>query len=261
MKLINQLTKKDIKNIKLLCFDCDGVTVKEGTHIEEKGEELVVKTASLTKQMAEKLKRLKKRFFLVFSSGRSLLYVSRMYEKILWDRVTLQAEGGLFTLYQGKVFQLGKFTSHFLEKSFKIKMAIRQLSQTNTNISGFEPKQFLITVHCQNKEPAVPGLVEKYDPEKEYQCLWSGEAYDIGPKIFNKGIGLRFLVDKMGLKMENVLAVGNDPNDKEMVEWARVSITTDPKSVTKGADFITKKRGVFGGEEVVDKLLELMSNE
>jgi len=260
MKLINQLTKKDIKNIKLLCFDCDGVTVKEGTYIKERNGELVVRTANLSDQMAKKLKQLKKRFFLVFSSGRSLLYVSRMYEKILWDKVVLQAEGGLFTLYQGKVFQLGKFTSHFLEKSFKIKTAIRQLSKTNTNILGFEPKQFLVTVHCQNEEPAIPVLLEKYDPEKEYQCLWSGEAYDIGPKIFNKGTGLRFLVDKMGLKMENVLAVGNDPNDKEMVEWAGVSITTDPKSVIKGADFITKKRGVSGGEETVDKLLKLMGD-
>ena len=258
MKLVKDLTKDNIKNIKVVCFDCDGVTVPEGTYIRENKGELIVRTATLNDRVAEKLTRLKKHFFLVFSSGRSLLYVTRMYEKILWDQVALQAEIGLFTLYQGRVFQLGEFTPHFLEKSTKMKQAIRQLSQTNTNILGFEPKQFLITVHCQKEDPAIIDLVKKHDPENEYYCLWSGEAYDIGPKIFNKGVGLKFLAEKMGLTMANVLAVGNDPNDKEMVEWAGIGITTDPNSVIKGADFITEKKFEQGGEEVIDKLLELV---
>lgn len=257
MKLVKDITIEDLKNIKVVCFDCDGVTVPEGTYIRESRGELIVKTATLSDRVAQKLTRLKKRFFLVFSSGRSLLYVTRMYEKILWDQVALQAEIGLFTLYQGKVLQLGEFTPHFLEKSTKIKQAIRQLSQTNPNILGFEPKQFLITVHCQKEDPAVVGLVRKYDPENEYYCLWSGEAYDIGPKIFNKGVGLRFLVEKMGFTMANVLAVGNDPNDKEMVEWAQIGITTDPSSIIKGADFATERKFEQGGEEIIDKLLEL----
>ena len=258
MKLIRDLTSKDLENIKIICFDCDGVTVPEGTYIRERENELIVKTASLNDRMARKLIQLKKRFFLVFSSGRSLLYLTRMYEKVLWEKVALQAEIGLFTLYQGKVFQLGEFTSHFWEKSTKIKRAIRQLSQTNSNILGFEPKQFLITVHCQKEDPSIINLVKKYDPENEYYCLWSGEAYDIGPKIFNKGSGLKFLVRKMGLSMNNVLAVGNDPNDKEMVEWAKIGITTDPASVIKGADFVSEKKFEQGGEEVIDKILSLI---
>ncbi len=258
MRLIRELTKKDIKNIKLVCFDCDGVTVPEGTYIRESQGELIVRTATLNDRIAEKLQRLKKHFFLVFSSGRSLLYVTRMYEKILWDNVALQAEIGLFTLYQGQVFQLGEFDSHFLEKSTRIKQAIRSLSQTNSNILGFEPKQFLVTVHCQEEDSAITDLVRKYDPEQEYYCLWSGEAYDIGPKVFNKGAGLKFLVNKMGLSMANVLAVGNDPNDREMVEGAGIGITTDPESVIKGADFVTEKKFEQGGEEVIDRLLEII---
>jgi len=259
MRLIKHLTKNEIKNIKVICFDCDGVTVPEGTYIRENKGELIVRTATLNNRVAKKLTKLKKYFFLVFSSGRSLLYVTRMYEMILWDQVALQAEIGLFTLYQGKVLQLGKFTNHFLEKSTKIKQAIRQLSENNPNILGFEPKQFLITVHCQREDSTIIDLVKKYDPENEYYCLWSGEAYDIGPKVFNKGVGLKFLIEKMGLTMNNVLAVGNDPNDREMVEWAGIGVTTDPSSVIKGADFITEKKFELGGEEVIDKLLELVS--
>lgn len=257
MKLVSQLTKNDLRRIKVIAFDTDGVTVKEGTFIREAGEELIVRTASLTDSVAEKLNQLKKNFFLVFSSGRSLLYLSRMYEKILWNNLALQAEVGIFTLYQGTVLQLGEFTDHFLEKSTKIKKSIRELSKTNKNILGFEPKQFLISVHCQREEPQIIEAVKKHDPENEYYSLWSGEAYDIGPKIFNKGSGLEFLVKKMGLTLENVLAVGNDPNDREMVERSKIGITTDPQSVIQGADFISQQKLDLGGEEVIDKLLEL----
>ena len=35
MKPITELTKEDIKDLKLVCFDVDGVTVKKGTDIQE----------------------------------------------------------------------------------------------------------------------------------------------------------------------------------------------------------------------------------
>ncbi len=35
MKTITELLKKDIEKIKIICFDCDGVTVEKGTEIEE----------------------------------------------------------------------------------------------------------------------------------------------------------------------------------------------------------------------------------
>ena len=42
MKPLSDLTKDDIKDLKLVCFDVDGVTVKKGTDISE------VKTAEDT---------------------------------------------------------------------------------------------------------------------------------------------------------------------------------------------------------------------
>ncbi|MFH1560992.1 MAG: HAD-IIB family hydrolase [Patescibacteria group bacterium] len=258
MKTIDQLTKDDLKGIKLLCFDCDGVTVKEGTKIVESGNRLEITSFPLESSMVAKLQQLKKQFFLVFSSGRSLLHLSRIYEPILWNGVALQAEVGLFTLYQGQVLQLGEFTSAFLEKSTRIRSRIRQLSSTNSDIVGFEPKQFLISVHCRGQQVELEEIVRQEDPEKQYYCLWSGEAYDIGPKQFNKGTGLKFLLDRMALSFDNVLAVGNDPNDQEMVESAGISVTTDPTSVIRGADFVSNQKFEAGGQEIVDRLLELI---
>jgi len=257
MKALNQITKDNIKNIKALCLDCDGVTVKKGTYIQENQNELIIRTKTLTNQLAQKLNLLKKRFLIIFSSGRTPLYLARMYEKVLWNNVILQGENGIISVYEGRIFQSAEYPLRLLKIITKIKNDIRQLSRTNNQIRGFEPKQFLLTVHCQNEVPLIRKIIQKYDIQNEFYCLWNGEAYDIAPKLFNKGISLKSLVPKLNLKMENILALGNDLNDREMVEWAGIGITTDPNGPIKKADFVTTQKLHLGGKEVIDKLLAL----
>jgi len=256
MKPVSQLTKDNIAKIKLLCFDCDGVTVKKGTEIEEKGTALMVKTHTLSDSLLEKLIVLKNRFHLTFSSGRSLLYLERMYGKILWDNASLQGENGIFTLIDGQVIQHEKFSKKTLIQINDIKIAIREVMKTNKDIRGFEPKQFLITPHCWREVPEIPKIVKKYDPNGEFYCQWNGEAYDIAPKRLNKGNGLQYLADLLKIGIEQTMAIGNGPNDKEMVERAGIGVTTDP-SVIKG-DFCSTGKLHLGGEELINKLVALI---
>ncbi len=260
MKSLDNLTKADLENIKLLCFDCDGVTIKEGTFLQEKQGELTVRTSKLTPEMTKKINLLKNNFYIMFSSGRHPLYLARMYEAILWDKVILQGENGLLTVFNGQVSQFEKYPMELLETATRIKADLRRLANSNDKVDGFEPKQFLISLHCQEELDEVREIVDKHDTENEFYCLWSGEAFDVAPRKFNKGNGLKSVLKKLNLKMENVLAVGNDPNDKEMVEWAGISVTTDPESIIEGADFITDKRGVSGGEEIIDKIIKVISD-
>lgn len=256
MKPITQLTFKDIDQVKLLCFDCDGVIVKRGTEIEEKGQELRVKTYSLSDSLLQKLIVLKRRFHITFSSGRSLLYLNRMYSEVLWDNASLQGENGIFTLINGEVIQHERFTSDELEKINRMKIEIRELMKTGKDIRGFEPKQFLITPHCWREVPEIPRIVKKYDTKNEFYCLWNGEAYDIAPKRLNKGNGLRYLAKLLKLDISQTMSIGNGPNDREMVEYAGIGVTTDPKEIR--GDFYTTGKLHLGGEELVDKLLELI---
>jgi len=182
MKPIAKLSQSDIKNIKIICFDCDGVTVERGTEIEEKEDSLFVKTYTLSDRLLIKLIEVKKRFHITFSSGRSLLYLDRMYGKVLWDNASLQGENGIFSLIDGQVIQHEKFDRSTLEKMNKMKVAIRELSKINKQIRGFEPKQFLITPHCWQAVPEIEDIVKKFDDKNEFYCLWNGEAYDIAPK-------------------------------------------------------------------------------
>jgi len=256
MKPLTDLGKSDIKDIKVVCFDCDGVTVRRGTEIEEKGQSLRVKTYSLSNSLLKKLLVLKKHFHITFSSGRSLLYLDRMYGEVLWENASLQGENGIFTLIDGQVIQHEKFSPELLEKIGKMKLAITKLAKTNKDIRGFEPKQFLITPHCWKEVPEIETIVKKYDTKDEFYCIWNGEAYDIAPKRLNKGAGLQHLAELLKIGMSQTMSIGNGPNDREMVEYAGIGVTTDPKELP--ADFYTLGELHLGGEELVDKLLGLL---
>jgi len=252
---LDDLSEENIQKIKLICFDCDGVTVEKGTEIEETESALMVKTHTLSDEMLVKLLELKKFFHINFSSGRSLLYLDRMYGKVLWDHASLQGENGTFTLIDGRVIQHEFFSIKDLNLINKMKTEIRDLSKTEKKIRGFEPKQFLITVHCWEEVPEIEAIVKRNDTENRYYCWWNGEAYDISLKTLNKGAGLKHLCDCLKINLKDTIAIGNGPNDKDMVDAAGIGITTDPKWLK--ADFYTTGQLHLGGEELVNKLLKL----
>lgn len=256
MNPLNQLKFKDIKDIKIICFDCDGVTIERGTEIEETETTLNVKTHNLSELLLEKLLQLKKHFHINFSSGRSLLYLDKMYGKVLWDNASFTGENGIFTLINGEVVQQEKFDQETLKKINEMKMAIRELSKRNKDIRGFEPKQFLITVHAWREIPEIEEIRKRYDTKDEFYNWWNGEAYDIGLKRLNKGTGLKKLAEYLKVDIGQTLAIGNGLNDVDMVETAGIGVTTDPKVLK--TDFYTTGKFHLGGEELIDRLLELV---
>lgn len=260
MKPITDLSKDDIKDIKIVCFDVDGVTVKKGTNIKEVENndftELTVKTSNLPAEILNGVIKLKKHFFVCIASGRSLLYLTKIYYDILWDNAGLIAENGIFTLRNGEVFQQEKFDIRTLEIMRNIFLDIKNISKANKQFRAFEPKQFLITVHAWSEIKEIYEIVKKHDLNNEFYCLWNGEAFDIAPKRLNKGEGLKKLAESLGFGLKNTMAVGNGPNDRNMVEMAGIGITTDPSDL-KAGQFFTTDSLHLGGLQIIDKLLDL----
>jgi HAD superfamily hydrolase (TIGR01484 family) len=260
MKPITQLTREDIENIKLVCFDVDGVTIKRGTDIKEvktkQTTTLTVKTSNLSPRMLKKMLELKKYFFIAIASGRSSLYLTKIYSELLWDRAALISEIGIFTLIDGQLIQHEKFDKRTLKIMRNIFVDLKKLEGKHKDFRAFEPKQFLITLHAWNEIPEVYDIVKKHDLNNEFYCWWNGEAFDIAPKRLNKGAGIKHLADYLKINMGQTMAIGNGPNDADMVKAAEIGITTDPKVLP--ADFYTTGSLHLGGEELVDRLLELV---
>lgn len=259
MKAITELTKDDIKNIKLICFDVDGVTIKKGTDIQEVRTEenttLTVKTANLLPEVRDGLLELKKHFFIAVSSGRSSLYLTKIFAEILWGNAALLSEVGIFTLMNGELIQNEKFDERTLTKMRNLRVALQNLEGKAKGFRAFEPKQFLITLHAWNEMPEVYEILKKEDPEGEFYAIWNGEAFDIAPKRLNKGTALVNLAKLLGIDISETMAIGNGPNDKDMTDTAGVGVTTEPKWLE--ADFYTTGNEYLGGLELIKKLLDL----
>jgi len=260
MKPISELTKNDIENLKIVCFDVDGVTVKKGTDIKEiktaEDTTLTVKTSNLSAEMKNKLLELKKYFFVCISSGRSSLYLTKVFSELLWDNAALLSEIGIFTLINGELIQHEKFDEKTLIKMRNIRVALQNLEGRSKDFRAFEPKQFLITLHAFKEMPEVYEIMKKEDQEKEFYVKWNGEAFDIAPKLLNKGTALVNLCKHLRIDISQTMAIANGPNDKEMVEVAGIGVTTEPDWLK--ADFYTVGKEYLGGLELVNKLLELV---
>ena len=259
MKPITDLTKEDIKDLKLVCFDVDGVTIKKGTDIKEiKSEEkttLTVTTANLSAEIRDKLLELKKYYFICVSSGRSSLYLTKVFAELLWDNAALLSENGIFSLVNGELIQHEKFEKALLVKMRNIRVDLQNLEGKVKDFRAFEPKQLLITLHAFSELPEVHEIVKKNDPEEELYVWWNGEAFDIAPKRLNKGTALQNIADYLKIDVSQTMAIGNGINDKAMTDKAGIGVTTEPKVLE--SDYFTTDDEHLGGIQLIDTLLNL----
>ena len=99
--------------------------------IAVKDDKLIVETKRISQTLLEKINRLKEKFYVNITSGRSLIYLNRIYGQILWHRASLQAENGVFTLINGEVLQHDKLTFQELDRVEEIRREIRTLARGN----------------------------------------------------------------------------------------------------------------------------------
>ena len=170
MKPISQLSARDIENIKLISFDADGVAIERGTQVLEKDGVLTVKSKVISPSMLAKIGSLKERFRVNFSSGRNLLYLNYMFSPVLWVNASLQGENGLLTLINGEILQQAALTVDELKKLEDIRTDLVEYSRKNENIKGFEPKQFIISVHCRQPDLQIEEIVKR---SGKYQFCFS----------------------------------------------------------------------------------------
>ncbi|MDD2696937.1 MAG: HAD-IIB family hydrolase [Candidatus Pacebacteria bacterium] len=250
--LNKEIPQQELNKLKMVVLDSDGVSLPRGTDILEKeGSDFyqaVIKTNKITDRLAEKLNRLKKRMKVCVSSGRGLIYLQSMYGKILGEGTILQAENGNLSLIEGRIMQHFEYKEKYFKKLATIREEIKKLP-----IKGFEPKQFIMSVHAEREIPEVYEIVKRNDPENELKVMWNGEAFDIQKKIVSKGEGLKRLMQELKIQKEETIAIGDRINDKELIEVAGIGISADADKLK--ADYWTTGEEL-GGEVLVEYLLK-----
>lgn len=84
-------------------------------------------------------------------------------------------------------------------------------------------------------------LIKKYG--EELNIFYSKPSYvEVLNKEANKGLAVKTLADKLGIKKEEIIAIGDGFNDVSMIEYAGlgVAVQNSPDGVKEIADYITK---------------------
>lgn len=251
MKPLNQISKADIVQIKMIVFDVDGVLVPRGTKIKQVGNTTTLQTKVINKKQIEQIKELSKKGFLInISSGRGLYMLQEMFRDIL-PFVSLTYECGSATWYKGKIYQhINSF-----EPMRKIFSKLKKLAHKNSNIKGFEPKEFIITPHCVKRIKEIEKIVKE---DGGLVTVWNGEAYDILiKKNQTKALGLRHVMKIFKLKKKNILAIGDNYNDHELLEESGMPISADKMRV-RGRFYVPLQSKFLPADLLMQKILELV---
>lgn len=250
MKPLNEMSQKDLSKIKLVVFDVDGVIVPRGTKIKQIGNITTLETKVIAPKQIEQIKKLYKKGFLInISSGRGLYMLQEMFRDIL-PFISLTYECGSATWYKGKIYQhINSF-----ERLKDILPKLKKVAFKNKDFKGFEPKEFIITIHCKKQIKEIEDVVKT---NKGLVTLWNGEAYDVLiKKDQTKALGLRHTMKIFKLKKENVMAIGDNYNDQELLEESGMPISAD-KSKVQGKFYVPLKGKFLPADELMQKILKL----
>ena len=220
---IDKLTKEDIENINMIVFDVDGVLVCRGTKISSNSNYLELGIKSIDPKQIDQIDQLYTKGFLInINSGRGLYMLQLMFREIL-PYVSLTYENGSASWTNGRIIQ------HVNSHRYLGPVYEDLLNINDKNIKGWEPKEFIITIHCTKRVPAIEKVIKQF---KDLYYIWNGEAYDIGVKNKQtKAVGLKGLMRSFNLKKENVMVIGDNYNDEPMMKVGRISVTADKDRV------------------------------
>lgn len=245
---IGSLSKERMRDIKLIVFDVDGVLVPRGTKIKQVGNKTVFETKKIAKKQIDQIKRLHNRGFLInISSGRGLYMLQEMFRDIL-PFVSLTYENGSATFMKGKIYQ------HINSLNFLGRTYIKLARIHDKRIKGFEPKEFIITLHCKSRVKKVEKIISL---DSSLYGIWNGEAYDVGIKnVQTKALGIRKLMKILSLRKKNVLVIGDNYNDKELLDGAGIAVSAD-KSRVEGDFYIPLSRKKLPADVLMTHILSI----
>ena len=101
----------------------------------------------------------------------------------------------------------------------------------------------LIRLETGYERTPMPQEIQAYiDTLDEFQVTTSFDGHwDINHKQANKVRGVQYLAEKFGIAMDEVLAIGDDINDIQMIQAAGIGVAMGNASdaVKRAADYIT----------------------
>ena len=255
MRHIDEL--KDVSNVNLVVFDVDGVIIPFGTKVVEKGNAIIYDMVYPSDKFINLAKELLDYTNVAISSGRNMLVLKSMFSDLLGqerngNKFMIQAESG--GRISCGVQEIGAINDPGLIRQLsEIKRKLRKVE--HPAISGFEPKESVITMYCSERIEEIENLLNDYP----HKIFWTGETYEVTQKGVDKGRGVEKMKEiiRAGSSADFLtVAIGDRENDLPLLEKADITISAD-KECVKDAQYFIDNGGELPGVILAEKLLNL----
>jgi Cof subfamily protein (haloacid dehalogenase superfamily) len=108
------------------------------------------------------------------------------------------------------------------------KMPVKWMDWDNSDISVLPSA---IVIHTFGQNNVVRLLTKDLSEIQEIFCSHGGTNYiEVRPRSSNKGIALKFVAEILNISQNEVLAIGDNDNDAEMLSWAGIGVAVDSAS-------------------------------
>lgn len=274
-------------SIKLIALDMDGTTLNNNhitisrknrdaiTYALKKGITVVPATGRTRSELPRCVEKIPGIHYAITSNGAAVIDLEKnepVYSNLIEPNLALNV---LNIIKNQKLFvELYYEGKAYIEKRAMIKLltclapwqAVLVLSTRNT-ISSFT--EFLtsrtkpvekIEVHALGN--TNNGFLEKLKRMPLTVTTSGYNTIEITSLNANKGSALAHLSEILGIKSSEVMAVGDNFNDKEMLDWAGVSAAVenaDPE-IKKSVDFITLKNSQSGAAYAINRFVKEDNN-
>lgn len=227
---------------KLLVTDLDGT-------ITDKSRRLNLKSVELLRKIEEAGVRV------VIATGNHL-YFAEAAAVLIGATGGIIAEDGGVVRINDETFWLGDKTEMVnLLSEFEAKTGIKvPLTQSN-------PLRRTGIVLWKTLSEDQLTEIREFFSARGYVVVDSGFAYHIRQRNVNKGNALNFLLKKMKISPEEVIAIGDGENDYEMLKLAGKSyaVGDPPKRIREASDVVIS--GENGSVKALEEILRLISSK
>ena len=147
-----------------------------------------------------------------------------------------------------------------MSKYTEVEASLNGIEATIVDFFDIPEDENIIKIMLVDEENVLDAAISRLPREAydKYNIVKSTPYFlEIINKNGNKGEGLNALADHLGVKREEVMAIGDASNDKEMIEYAGLGVAMDNamEEVKEIADNITCSNNKDGVAKVINKFI------
>ncbi len=257
---------------KLIAIDMDGTLLNNKHKVSNRNKEIIKKLVnqgvnfvlasgrpyqalhSYTKELEVYLPLITNNGSIIISS-----LDGRVYNKV---SLSLNIAEEIIEYAQNKGHQLSLYFDD------EVKTFNQELAEIQDELEGMSPeviseitlsKAPIKVIYYDNKEKIEESykILSKEYSDSLYITSSEENILEIMDARVSKGKGLEYMMKRMNIQKEEVMAIGNNFNDVTMFKVAGMAVAMEnsPKAVKEKADFVTKSNQDDGVAYALDKLV------